>query len=410
MMKKCIIVLLLFCVVFSSCKKQEKDYLTEKVFDTEEYLPQYDATYSYNYISENFCETETACYGMMFNDPQYLHYYDKTMGTSGVLCGKVECMHNSWECNAYLPIGSWGLNIYDGHLYWIGGMAQERHLDTGCYVWRMDLDGNNREKVKTVSSCVFQQESGMNMFVQFHRGYLYASGLALNVVDGQAIPSVEITAEDIAGTTEEYVTVLNKEYEGCSVLFKTHLVGNNMYILISTHQNGTSGLELYQWNSKTRELITLYQDMDAEITCGDIWAVAGDGVYLSQSALEDGENTHIYKYDFETSELTCCFEVAYAGRNFTTATFANGLVEAVDRVDTQYYLLVMDMSGNVVCHKEIIVSGLDARQRYSRIFCGSNGEAFYYEYSYLSEKGVQGYMISVPLDQESEARILWSIK
>ena len=47
----------------------------------------------------------------------YLYYYDTATGTSGPLCAKPDCAHDTKDCFAYTGQGA-SLSYYDGKLYW----------------------------------------------------------------------------------------------------------------------------------------------------------------------------------------------------------------------------------------------------------------------------------------------------
>ena len=92
-------------------------------------------------------ETDTAFVGIS-QFSEYIMYFDKETGESGVLCGRPECTQSSDSCNGYMNNLARGLAFYDGKLYWLGTGRRPENKDLAYGFWRMDPDGTNRELVK----------------------------------------------------------------------------------------------------------------------------------------------------------------------------------------------------------------------------------------------------------------------
>lgn len=87
------------------------------------------------------CESEQAYY-LFSTSNNYLHYYDKESGISGILCGKPDCDHSDTSCNAYF-IGSGDLMFYDGYIY---------SVQQGNTLIRIKPDDTERETVQRLQS------------------------------------------------------------------------------------------------------------------------------------------------------------------------------------------------------------------------------------------------------------------
>ena len=94
----------------------EGNYLANPKFDTDEFLPDYDADPSFIHAFSTIgnhvlCRTEStafACTGSLSKGT--IKYLDKATGICLPLCGKPECLHDNDTCNAYVPgmIDGWG--------------------------------------------------------------------------------------------------------------------------------------------------------------------------------------------------------------------------------------------------------------------------------------------------------------
>lgn len=73
----------------------------------------------------------------------YLFYCDHDSNQMIKLCGRPDCTHDTFDCNAVLGDVLGGITYYDQHLYFTTYTTSELIL----LLWRMDPDGNNREQV-----------------------------------------------------------------------------------------------------------------------------------------------------------------------------------------------------------------------------------------------------------------------
>ena len=128
-----------------------------------------DAQNQFMFFPSSFQETEDFYLGsnMIGN---YLHYYDKASGISGVLCADPSCGHDNSTCGAYTENGP-TVSVWDGKLYWVApeGNSQDKFL------WKSDLSGMNREKLKKLSFEDFILKYQPQRYV-VHRGMLYVLG------------------------------------------------------------------------------------------------------------------------------------------------------------------------------------------------------------------------------------------
>ena len=131
--------------------------VTNLGFQTEEYLAQYDMKNEYTQ-AQGMIDKENGIYYFCPLGSVYVYYYDEETDTQGKLCAKPECTHEDASCNAYLGVSNIGIQIYDHSLYWIQGGS----------LYRMDLNGENHEEVRTIDVLY-----GVDPLFAVHRGFLY---------------------------------------------------------------------------------------------------------------------------------------------------------------------------------------------------------------------------------------------
>lgn len=228
-------------ILLSSCTTPE-DYILEDRFRTDDLLPEFDMQTEYSISGGSLCRSGQVYY---YYDVlhHFIYYYDEASQTSGKLCAKPDCTHDSRDCNAY----SGGcLQIYDGKLYFMG--------DSGG-MYRMDLTGGNREFVMVVRGL-----NGSDPKFYLHRGYVYSSVLSSNVVNGKA--SAEFTlCQQRLEQTETLKEITRKSFDG--VAFHSWIIrGNELYLslgALSADQQSVQN-ELYCYHIQTGELELLWSD------------------------------------------------------------------------------------------------------------------------------------------------------
>lgn len=306
----------------------EGNYLADPMFDTEEYLPDYDADPSnlqcFSTWTVALCSTEDSIYSSLHvlgRNTQLIVYTDKATGISLPLCGKPECLHNDVTCNASAgPLGIAGLAVYDGKLYW--------GLCGNSVIQRMNLDGTGRETV-CATSLNFRENMNANPMVMFHRGYYYMAGTKHQlIINGKAASLVTVRAQPLDGG--DSVTILERtlDFMGPTCLLKP--VGNDIYILVQgfdytdpeNEEGEYSCLELYRWDSKTRkgEQLLSWRGTPGGLSIEkqSFFPVPGDGIYLDGFEYVpivggDGDGytyvSHVIKYSFETGKLENVFQL-----------------------------------------------------------------------------------------------------
>ena len=383
----------------------EGNYLADPKFDTDEFLPDYDADPSFIQIlstsSAALCSTEDTIYTCVEDaSGAYIMYTDKTTGITLPLCGKPECLHNGNTCNAYVANNADGLSVYGGMLYWLEGRSR---------IMRMNLDGTDRQIVVSSAGGAYGSSTINPTFV-FHRGYAYFARVQNIVKDGKAINAAVVNAQPIDGG--EYFTILDRPVYSLGLECLIKPVGNDLYIMLYSFdyedEENLDGvfdhIELYRWDSMTRQAefitsITTSPD-GLRVYNRSFHPVPEDGIYLQGRywiKTEDGisEKNGVVKYCFSSGGLEeVLWPVGEWNRSFSYPYYVKDYIIVMSAVEvspgnyerTPY---MYDYDGNLVFSKFIGEHGFS-------VFMGAD-DTFTYSYC-IHSIAEPGHYIAIPLD------------
>ena len=278
-----ILLLVLFVLCGSSC--QSSNYLLDTRFDTEEYLKDFDMPMEYAQSNGLLARSGNVYYAGLGN---LAVYHDLASGTTGALCAKADCTHNSMSCNAFLDLGGpAGIQVYDGQLYWL------QLSPTGWAVYRMGLDGNNREQVQNI-----QDPESYDLRFAIHRGYLYTAVVKSGVEGGESKRRLEIKQYVLGKQEEEPYTIYAQEYSG-TLSYLYRICGNRLYVAVDNDPEweGSYDREFFVFHIATREWKLLWSDTQpwltkdifVDQTGADILEVQNKDSYAIQKACLDFE-------------------------------------------------------------------------------------------------------------------------
>ncbi|MBO4879972.1 MAG: hypothetical protein J5544_06895 [Clostridia bacterium] len=201
--------------------------------------PVTDCDNRYINLEGNIAELDGMLIWSHFND--YLHYYDKETGDTGVLCAKPECMHDekpgNTECLAYTG-GSHRANsvsYYCGQIYWVGGYRQNGSYEQNA-LYRMNPDSSGKELLFS-----FNPPDGYApQEYMIHRGRLYLRCVTNRVTDGVpgmslAILSTPIEKKDFR---MDYETVVPDRNAWSNII---RFIGDNVYFAYTYDADGEDG-------------------------------------------------------------------------------------------------------------------------------------------------------------------------
>ncbi len=385
------------------------NYLTDPTFDTEEYLPDYDADPSFIFGSSNsvrdfsVCSTDTAIYSSLAGsgNSRYLYRTDKETGVSEPLCADPECNHFFvQDCSAIVSRNITGLQVYDGKLYWVDQSKYQLR--------RINLDGTDPETVSTLSRDIaLLRGGGDSAFI--HRGYLYMSSATQEEVNGRNLARIRIAAQSLDG--KDSFLLLDKYLNLFYLYFAVRPVGNSLYILLTNSNSGEQVyFELFRWDIATREGQRLYsndgEDPNKILSYGS-WSfqvVPGDGIYFTQlERLSNPDNidgrfvqTNIMKYAFDTGEVTEVFHL-YDGPSFNysepiyTPDYLAVRCGESGKNDEQYI--------NLYSYDGTLIRQLDLKGYGFSSYLGIDGENIYAQYFPPAENESRlNSLLAIPLD------------
>lgn len=211
------------------------------------YLEDYDVQIGYENAEGCFFKYHSVYY---MNLGGWVYYYDTKSEQGGKVCGKVECSHDTVECNAYLGITVPGIQVYNGKLYWISGVLN-----------RMDLDGNNRESCGVVDGM-----SGLNPRMYLHRGSLYTCIITAEAESGANSSTVRIMRYDLDDLSVPAEEVFTQSYT-YTTGYRCRFYRNQLYIMIDEPMNLDIGhmqynRSLYMYDIVSKELKTVWSTVD----------------------------------------------------------------------------------------------------------------------------------------------------
>ena len=296
----------------------EGNYLADPKFDTDEFLPDYDADISFlQYESTRFMglfATEDTIYFApqgIGSNPSFLYFTDIASGVTMPLCNKPECTHTDNTCNAYLGDNHYfsAIRIYDGKIYWLALDL----TDLPCYhLMRMNLDGTDHEIVSTLdydTTRAIRDLDGCSYVI--HRGYLYIGGFHFEATGKTEPFEFTVFAAPLSGG--EAFTIMSEVHNCANAIFLIKPVGNDLYIFQNSYRTIDAETAekmgaFYRWNSKTRKGEYLYGEQTVNSTCQTYFGftmpcpVPGDGLYYSLYEFSENEYK-LMKLSFQTGTL-----------------------------------------------------------------------------------------------------------
>ena len=402
-----ILLALVVCLLLTACtpggpgnSTQSGTEGTQGFFDGDAPMPGYDADNRYMlWEGISFQETENYFFGTVLGG-EYIHYYDMQTGISGLLCPDPACTHDSRACGAKLGIGA-SVSYYDGKLYWVGkDPAGDGHDE---YLWRSDITGTNREKLKTIS---FQDTILVYQPQQYyiHRGNLYFLGRAGFVEGTETGDRITLMTAPLEGN--DAFTMLYDKTFYVGVDAAARFVGNKVYFAV---QSGTPDspkdmtITCYDRTDGTSQV--LFEQTGMEEVPGDMWVTEAGEIYVPAQVenvakvlkLEDGALIEVLSQEWES---------------LSAPTILDGIVEFDGQKGDTRWVHVLTSSGETVYEGALFPEAIPGIEEDPNTFnwaiVGGDREKLILYLSSYTEAGIIDYIVMLDLTDNLKPTVLWS--
>ena len=404
MKKRYLLCVLALCILLTGCGNiSGQTESAGAAFESSESMPEYDAQNQYMMSTMiSFQETDDFFCGSNFIG-HYLHYFDKASGISGVLCADPACTHDSSDCGAYVSVSA-NLSYYDGRLYWI----EDSQARAGYNLWRSDLSGTNRKKVKSISFDDVILPYQPQQYV-IHRENLYMLGYASVVEGTQSGFRVTLLSTPL-DSSEEYSILFDETFDR-GVNATLRFVGNSVYIFLITFPGeGISDVKVTKYDIQSEVSETVYEETEIKEALGAIWVTIDEEVYLPGIG-----DDHVYVWKLENGK-----RVEVASWESSTASFPhimNGIVVDTYREDKVRWIRIKDLTGETIYEGKMFpkeIPDLDGDpNEYTWMLVGGDKDKLIINLQNFVADGIKvifavDYTIMLDLNDNLKPTILWS--
>ena len=398
-MKKIILFVLAIGLLLGGCGGREQPDNTQEAFSSSQVMPEYDVQNQYLILNaSSFLEREGGFLGTDLIG-HYLNYYDEASGISGVLCADPACTHDSSDCGAYVETGA-NLSYYDGKLYWIAKEASGGH---DFYLWRGDLSGRNREKVKTIDWEEIILPYQPRWYV-VHRGRLYIQGQT-EVVNGTQVGyRVTLLSTPLDGS--EDFTVLYDETFSQGVQSSVRFVKNRVYLSIYLiNDDLTADLTVARYDITGDTWETVYEEKGIQEATRDVWVTEEEEIYIPGSSenriyvwkVEDGKRKEVLSWESEQA---------------SSPWISGDVVVSTSRIDNIRWVEITTLSGQTLYKGELFpagVPGMEIDPNQSGLsLIGADEEKLILNLLAMDGTDAVDYTIKLDITDSLKPTILWS--
>ena len=402
-----ILLALAVCLVLTACTPggpgkdtQGGTEGTQGFFDGDAPMPGYDADNRYMlWEGISFQETENYFFGTVLGG-EYIHYYDMQTGISGLLCPDPACTHDSGDCFAKMEPNA-SVSYYDGKLYWVGkDPAGDGHDE---YLWRSDITGTNREKLRTIS---FQDTILVYMPQQYyiHRGNLYFLGKA-NTVDGvETGKRVTLMMAPLEGGGG-FTPLFDETFLGGADA-TIRFVGNRLYFAVQSFlADGSVNLTITCYDRTDGTSQVLFEQTDITYIAGDMWVTEAGEIYMPVLVenvgqvlkLENGAWTEVMSLE---------------GENVAAPTILDGIVEFDGVTEGTRWVHIFTSSGETVYEGALFPEAIPGIEEDPNTLdwaiVGGDREKLILYLSSWTESGSIDYIVMLDLTDNLKPTVLWS--
>lgn len=329
-----------------------------------------------------------------------LHYFDKDSGISGVLCSDPACIHDSSSCGAYVQAGS-TLSIRDGMRYYIAKDPQEDRAD--LYLWKSELSGSKREKVKPLS---FDQVILPYQPQQYvvHQGRLYLHGQSDVVQDGKTGYRVTLLSSPLDGS--ENFTALYDETVSSGVQTTVRFIPNAVYFSIVTFPEGDPfHLTVIRFDTSTGASETVYEESEMSEIPGAIWVSKEGDIYLPGT-----DSSHAYVWELGENERTEL--ISWGGDDVSMPKVADDVIVYTSQKDGARWVDAVNLSGDVLYSGKLFPQSIPELEgdlnEFPLAFVGGDAEKLIFNLQSFTENGLADATVLLDLHENMKPTVLWS--
>ena len=402
-----ILLALVVCLLLTACTLGESGQDTQggnegaqDFFDGDAPMPGLDADNRYMlWEGISFQETGNYFFGTVLGG-EYLHYYDMQTGISGLLCPDPACTHDSGACPARVGIGA-SVSYYNGKLYWVGKDPAGGGNDE--YLWRSDITGATREKLKTIS---FQDTILVYQPQQYyiHRGNLYFLGKA-NTVDGvETGKRVTLMMAPLEGGGG-FTPLFDETFLGGADA-TIRFVGNRLYFAVQSFlADGSVNLTITCYDRTDGTSQVLFEQTDITYIAGDMWVTEAGEIYMPVLVenvgkvlkLEDGAWTEVMSLE---------------GENVAAPTILDGIVEFDGVTEGTRWVHIFTSSGETVYEGALFPEAIPGIEEdpntLSLAIVGGDREKLILCLESWTGSGSIEYIVMLDLTDNLKPTVLWS--
>ena len=406
-MKKCsrfIIVLLIICIfsILISCNKTQM-------------VKEYIKTESYPHLAANFCKNGQVLYFMSEtnqNGFRQIYYIDKETGTSGPLCGKPECRHDSLHCNSAVGDNGagMGLSLYQNHLYFLADKVGISGGYGGKYLYSVDLDGSNRREIRKIFGPDDIKTLSANILCLCVDDFFVMCGQYDRIENGAV--SFVSSAMAFSLHDETAFTILENDSPISSITMRSSQ--DQLFISVSEQEvrsedeawTAPSRVHLYRYEFTEKKLSELC-DRFVDFFPWEIQPV-GEKIYISTMSDQNGPNT-VYSYDIKEAEFIREFEMCVDSLD-CPGGIENGwicLYNYMGRSPYEVRVTVRDFQGNLLRDDKIATKMISpGGTGMGRAFLGCDEDYVYYLFRDYSGSFMREYVTGYSMADGKE-KVLW---
>ena len=348
--------------------------------------------------SVSFQETDDCFYGnSLFG--RFLQYYDKNSGVAGILCANPACMHDSSDCGAYMQAGA-TLSVCDGKLYWV---AQDQQNGRDYALWRSDLAGMNREKVKPISFedvvLTYQPQR-----YAVHRGKLFILGQFSSVTGTQVGYQVSVLSAPLDGS--EDMTVLYEEQIDRGVQSTVRFVGDAVYLsLVTFPEGGPFDVTVMKFDIQDGKQSILYHESGMTVIPGDFWITEQEELYLPGA---DTDHAYVWKIENGIRKEM----ISWDGSDPSVPKILDGIAIYFSMDGRDRHIGIADLNGEVVYDGVLFPEGILGANgdpnEYGFTVVGGDAEKIILNLQDFSSSQFANYTVMLDLKNHLKPTVLWS--